>query len=87
MFFSFEKPVTVGIYGHPSFEESYFTLDIYDLPNESEETAQVNVEQFEVESEKPKKEKIEKERSAKIKSYAARSGIWALLEIMQLVFI
>lgn len=82
---SFKRPVGIGIYGHPSYENSTYLLEIY--YNNCADEEYIDLEKTEVE---PTHTINQKANDAKTQFKVSRSVVvstfWGLMEILELLF-
>lgn len=97
------RPVGVGIYGHSSHDLSYYVLDVFVATVQDSYAADFeDVERryessrtpFVVEPAAPptttaekQQVKPEKKANAKLKKVFTKSGLWALLEMFEMIFL
>lgn len=99
IFFRFDSPISVGIYGHPAYERSIFQLDILKQSNEIPSYATITSEVPEIELSDLKYKVIEdkgdiqknnvklKHKKVVEKMSNKHSVIFSLLEVFQLIFL
>ncbi|CAH0556681.1 unnamed protein product [Brassicogethes aeneus] len=83
--YSFQKPFSVGIYGHPSYENSSYLLEVYDLDGFDKDKFELVY--ISIGETKKIKKLGNNNKEGNTYKMAAKTGLWALFEIFHLIFL
>lgn len=82
---SFKRPIGIGVYGHPSYENSTYLLEIY-YDTEIEEYVDYGKENFDYVEDSNSDNSEENDTNFKFSRSMVLSGFWAVMEVLELLF-
>lgn len=84
----FKRPLYAGVYGHSAHEKSVYRLEIYCVDGNENLSLTNRIEGGDnVEREKNTETENDKRTKNKMKTVLVKSGLWALVEVFELLFL
>lgn len=88
LFFSFNRPFSIGIYGHPSHSQSSYILSMYALSYNGSFYEEVERD-FDSNRKTQNSAKVKKSngKNKNAADVSTKLGIWALLDVIEMIFL